>query len=352
MADTRWMLYGATGYTGALVAEEAVKHGHTPLLAGRNEEKLRALARRLGLRYVVFDLDDVTAIAKHTANVELVYHAAGPFVHTSDPMIRACLATHTHYVDITGEVSVLENTFTYDDTARKNGIALISGVGFDVIPSDCLCAYVASQVPTAVSLEMAFMALSRVTAGTAKSMLEMMPKGGLVRKNGVLTAHRLGSGGKRVILNGKSTPVLPIPWGDLATAYRSTGIPNITTYMAFPSAMSGAMGVLAPIGQTLFKSGALRRVTGAILDRTLHGPSQVMREFGASYLWACATDAIGYQAEAWLEVPDGYQFTVLASIAVIERTLQLQPVGALTPALAFGADFVLEIDGSTRTDHR
>ncbi|KAB2863717.1 MAG: NAD(P)H-binding protein, partial [Anaerolineae bacterium] len=138
MANNRWILYGAYGYTGELVAEEALKRGHTPILAGRSAEKLIPLAERLGLEYRVFSLDDTPALKNALADVDLVFHAAGPFIYTASPMLDACIETGTHYVDITGEILVFRKTFKRDEAARQKNIALISGVGFDIIPTDCL----------------------------------------------------------------------------------------------------------------------------------------------------------------------------------------------------------------------
>src|SRR5690349_20732590 len=99
------MIYGATGYTGALVAEAAVQRGHKPILAGRDASKLKPLAERLGLEWQAISLDDTAALGKAVAEVDLVMHCAGPFTMTSRPMLRACLAGKAHYLDITGEVN-------------------------------------------------------------------------------------------------------------------------------------------------------------------------------------------------------------------------------------------------------
>jgi short subunit dehydrogenase-like uncharacterized protein len=350
LEDMRWMIYGATGYTGTLVAEEALRRGHRPLLAGRSEEKLRKLGRRLGLKYVAFDLDDVNVIARHTATVDLVYHAAGPFAFTSDPMIRACLATHTHYVDITGEVPVLERSASYDDVALRNGVAIISGAGFDVIPSDCLAAYVAARVPRATTLEIAFQALTSITAGTALSMLEMLPQGGLVRRSGTLQRLRLGAGIRTIDMPNGRQRAMPIPWGDLATAYRSTHIPNITTYMVVPPALAAIAPVAGPAGTSLLGFRPARQAAGSIASRIFSGPGAAQRTSQRSYLWARAADNLGISAEAWLICAEGYEFTAQAAVPVVERVLQEKPAGALTPSQAFGPDFVLEIAGSQRWD--
>jgi short subunit dehydrogenase-like uncharacterized protein len=161
-SEPRWMLYGATGYTGQLIAAEAVRRGHRPILAGRSAEKLAPLAELHKLEYVAFSLDDLTSIARAITNggVDLVLHAAGPFVRTAEPMLRACVVTQTNYLDITGEYPVFESTFSYGQSAQK--VAFISGVGFDVVPSDCLAAYTAAKVPNATQLEIAILTLSRI----------------------------------------------------------------------------------------------------------------------------------------------------------------------------------------------
>ncbi len=344
------MIYGATGYTGQLVLAEALLRGHKPIVAGRSEAKVRALARAFGLPYAVFALDDVNVVARHIAECELVYHAAGPFTHTSAPMLRACLATRTHYLDITGEIDVFERVFAHDEVARKNGVALLSGVGFDVIPSDCLAAYVAAQVPTATHLEIGLQALAQVSAGTAKSMLEMLPQGVRVRREGVLVSQAFGVGARTITLTNGTHRAMPIPWGDVSTAYRTTGIPNITAYMAFPRVAIGTLRVVSPLVRLLGRSQAVKRGLGWLLDRTLWGASERLRETGRSYLWARAWDKHGSSAQAWLETAEGYAFTAQAAMPVIERVLEDPPIGALTPAQAWGADFVLTIAGTRRFD--
>ncbi len=351
MVDTRWMIYGAYGYSGTLVAEEAVRRGHRPLLAGRSAEKLAPLAQRLGLEYIAFDLDDPATISQQLENVELVFHAAGPFVHTSDAMIQACVASSAHYVDITGEFVVFENTFRYDEAARKQGIALISGVGFDVVPSDCLALYVAQQLPDATQLEIGIAGLSGVSAGTAKSGVELASMGGWVRREGALQPFPIGTGAKSIRFADGERLAMPIPWGDLSTAYRSTGIPNITTYMALPRVFITLARVGGAMGATVFASPTIRRLARGMIGLLLRGPDADFREKGKAALWARVTNPQGASVEAWLETPEPYRLTALAGVRSVERVLNEQPVGALTPAQAFGADFIMEIDGVRHFDH-
>jgi len=192
MRQSDWMIYGAYGYTGVLVVEEAVRRGHRPLLAGRSEKKLAALASRLGLEAVTLDLTDAGALKRALEKVSLVFHAAGPFIDTSDAMIRACLEAGTSYVDITGEIPVFRNTFSYDAAAKAKGIVLMSGVGFDVVPTDCLARHVSGKLPGASHLEIAIAGLAHPSAGTAKSMFDGMLVGGLVRRGGNWSLRRSG----------------------------------------------------------------------------------------------------------------------------------------------------------------
>lgn len=351
MTGTEWMIYGATGYTGTLVAEEALRRGQRPILAGRSAGKLTRLVGRLGLNHVTVRLDDGAALEEALSGVDLVFHAAGPFVFTSEPMIRACLATGTHYVDITGELVVFENTFSYDEVAREKGITLMSGAGFDVIPSDCMAKYVADQVPGAVELELAIAAMgSGTSAGTAKTAIEFLTDVGVVRRDGKLVPYPFGEGVRGIRFSHRELTVLPLPWGDLSTAYWTTGIPNITTYLAWPPRQIRQIRRSLPVVQALLKVKLLRRLVQAWIGRTVKGPDEHARQTGRSYIWARAADKEGNEAQAWLETIESYRLTAEGGVRCVERILEERPSGALTPAGAFGADLALEIEGTRRID--
>lgn len=147
------MLYGATGYTGTLIAEEAVRRGHRPILAGRNAEKLHPLAERLGLEWCVFSLEDESARFRAAESVDLMLHAAGHFAETCELMMDACLAGKTHYLDSSNEISVLQAAQARHRMAEENGVSIISGVGFGTIASNCLVRHVCEQIAEPVSLE-------------------------------------------------------------------------------------------------------------------------------------------------------------------------------------------------------
>jgi short subunit dehydrogenase-like uncharacterized protein len=346
-----WMIYGAYGFTGALVVEEAVRRGHRPLLAGRSAARLAPLAERFGLDWIAIDLTDIQRLVRTVAGVDLVFHAAGPFIHTGQPMRTACLIGSTHYVDITGEISVLLQTLFQHQAAKQQGIVLISGAGFDVIPTDCLAKYVADQISNPTALEIALAGGQKFSAGTAKTMLEMFPQGGVVRRQGELRYRLLGSGAQRVRFPHGERTVVSVPWGDLVTAYHSTRVPNITTYLAYPSYLIGLMRLTGPAGQMLTMLRPIRRLGQKFAEYVFKGPNERLRQTGRSYVWARATNDRGDAAEGWLETMEVYRFTAVGGVRCVEKILETQPQGALTPALAFGADFVLEIEGTQRFDN-
>jgi short subunit dehydrogenase-like uncharacterized protein len=280
----------------------------------------------------------------------LVVHAAGPFVRTSEPMVQACLTAGAHYLDITGEIPVFENTFRHDEEAKKRGVTLMSGVGFDVVPTDCLARYVAEQVPGATELDIAIAAISGASAGTTKSSLEMLPSGGRVRRGGHLRPWPLGKGARQVRFSDRERTVMPIPWGDLVTAWHTTGIPNITTYMSMKPSAVRALRVAFPVLQRVLAVDGVRQRLMRLVESKVQGPNAEQRERGRSYLWAQAQAPDGRQAQAWLETAEGYALTALTTVRAVEEVLARSPRGALTPAQAFGADFILSIEGSRRRD--
>src|SRR5262245_9289082 len=130
------MIYGATGYTGRLMVAEALALGLAPVLGGRDEAKLAGMAHELGLEYRVARLADSGRLGKALSDVQVVLHAAGPFSETAAPMVDACLRTGTHYLDITGEMVVIEALAQHHAEFRRHGLMLMPAVGFDVVPSD------------------------------------------------------------------------------------------------------------------------------------------------------------------------------------------------------------------------
>jgi short subunit dehydrogenase-like uncharacterized protein len=348
---SNFLIYGSYGYTGDLIARLAVKKGYHPTLGGRDSEKLNKQARKLGLECIPLSLGDPSEIDRVLANFSLVLHCAGPFSHTYDQMASACLRTQTHYLDITGEVAVFEGLAGRGREAAAAGVMLLPGIGFDVVATDCLAAHLKERLPEADHLALAFRPVgSRFSRGTASSAIERGPKLGLVRRDGRLMAVPFASETRLVDFGKGPVPALRIPWGDVSTAFYSTGIPNVEVFIALPALVRKAAPIARYLGGLLaFKP--IQKALKNLLTLLPPGPSPEQRARGFTLLWGEVRDAVGNLAVSRARTPESYEFTSLAALAAVEKVLDGQaPPGFQTPSLAFGSGFLLEIEGCTRED--
>jgi short subunit dehydrogenase-like uncharacterized protein len=337
-----WLLYGANGYTGALVARLAAARGERPVLAGRSAEKVGALARELGLESRRFALDDPDAIRRGLDGVSAVAHCAGPFVATAGPMARACVNAGVHYLDITGEIDVFEELHGLDDRARAAGSVLLPGAGFDVVPTDCLAALLAEALPGADRLDLAFMVGGGPSPGTAKTTVQGMLQGGRARIDGVITEVPFGWRTIRAEFPTGPRTVVSVPWGDVSTAYYSTGIGTITAYTAVPA---GALRVGQVLhGSRLLRLDPARQLAEAVAGRAA-GPDEQRRARSRSEVWGRAS-AGDRAAHATLRTPNAYALTADAVVRAITR-LDSVPPGFHTPSTALGPRYVTGLDGVT-----
>jgi len=343
---TSWMIYGANGYTGKLAAELARARGLTPILAGRRRDPIDALGKALQLPTRVFALDDAGAARSALADVAAVLHCAGPYSATARPMVDACLATQTHYLDVTGEIGVFEAIHARDGEARAAGVCLIPGVGFDVIPTDCLAAQLAAKLPDATHLELAFCGLGGPSQGTAKTMAEALPAGGCIRRDGRLTAEPIGARRRRVPFHDKPRTVVSIPWGDVSTAYHSTGIANIVFYQQLPRALVRAATVSTRLGW-LVGSRPVQWSLKRLIELGAAGPDPEQRAASFCQVWGEVRNPTGQRVSGTLRTPGGYDLTADGSVRAVARVLAGVEPGALTPSKAFGSDFVATLDGVT-----
>lgn len=339
-----WMLYGANGYTGQLMVEEAARRGETPILAGRRVEVVRPLAERHGLPYRTFELDDPAAIAQQLADVDAIALAAGPFSATSAPVVEACLRSGTHYTDITGEIDVFEACAARDVEAKRRGVVLLPGAGFDVVPTDCVAATLHAALPDATELLLAFRGDGSSSRGTTKTMIEALPHGGKVRRDGRLVSVPTAHETREIPFRDKTRMGVSIPWGDVSTAFQSTGIPNITVFIAVPPKQISGMKALRHLGPALGAS-LVQRGLKALVEATLTGPDADTRERGSSSIWGRATCADGRSVEATLTTPEGYTLTARTAVDATVRCARGEvKAGAMTPSLAFGADYITRFE--------
>jgi len=345
-----FLLYGATGFVGEATARLAVQQGLTPILAGRNAAKVESLAAELGVDFRIFDLSNPTAIDRAFAGVTVILHCAGPYLHTSKPVVDACLRSGVHYLDLTGEIPVYEAIAARDSEAKTRGVMLLPGAGFDVVPTDCLALYLKQRLPSATRLTIAFQGdgPGGLPPGTQRTSIEMIPYGSRVRRNGRLEPPDQEWKTRLVDFGKGPVRVTNLPWGDVFTAYCSTGIPNIEDYTALPETirrLAPALKYLRP----LFKLGLVR---GLLKRAVTRGPSAERRARTRTHVWGEVEDDQGRRAAARLHGPEaGVEWTARAALATVRKVLggSFTP-GFQTPALAYGADFALECEGVTRED--
>jgi short subunit dehydrogenase-like uncharacterized protein len=346
-----FLLYGPYGYTGQLIVDLATQQGLRPILAGRNEKQLSAQARQYNLDYRAFALEETEKLDSALREVDAVLHCAGPFVHTFRQMAEACLRTKRHYVDISGEIAGFEALAAMDRQAKDAGVMLLPGAGFDVVPTDCLAAHLKTRLPDATHLRLFLRGVGAgVSRGTAKSAIENMHRQGMIRKDGQLVQvppvwkalmQDFGRGPVRVISVG---------WGDVSTAYYSTSIPNVETYMSLPQQIVNLMYDMRTIGPLFYN-----RVAKTILKAVMHlyppGPSEGRRMKAFATMIGEVTNDRGTTAVSKLRTREGYTFTAQVTVEIMKRILNGDcKSGFQTPSLAYGKDFVLQFDGVTRED--
>lgn len=348
--SSEFLLYGSTGYVGSYMAQLAVEQGMQPIIAGRNPVTVKAQAEKLGLPYRVFLLEEDDAMDRALNEVELVLHCAGPFHFTSRQMVAGCLRTQTHYLDLTGDIPVLESLFALDAEARKQGVMILPGVGFDVVPTDCLAVYLKQRLPTAEKLTLAFHSdgPALLPPGTLKTAVDMVDYGDKIRSNGELISAPKGQEKRFIDFGQGPVQATPMLWGDLFTAFYSTGIPNINEYAVVSRYLQKQRDLSALI-MPLFKFKTVRD----FFKRSIKAgspPEDLART--RTHVWGEVEDRQGNRATARLHGPDaGTVWTSHAALAAVRKVLsgELQP-GFQTPGLVFGPDFVLECEGVVRED--
>jgi short subunit dehydrogenase-like uncharacterized protein len=346
-AATAWMIYGANGYTGRLIAMEAKRQGLVPVLAGRSAAPVQALAADLGLPWRAFDLRDPTAAPRALADVRVVANCAGPFSATGRPMIDACLAAGTHYVDITGEIDVFVGAEHRHPDANASGIVLCPGVGFDVIPTDCVAACLKQALPDATHLALGFKGPASRSPGTARTSVEAAATGGRVRENGVIVTVPLADRTRNINFGDGTRFAVAIPWGDVATAYFTTGIANIETYV--PASPRSAQRLrrsnwLRP----LLRARPLLLLAQHVAGRANAGPSPEERSTGKMHVWGEARNGRDQVRTARLTTSNGYRLTVDGVLMAV-RTLQARAPegGYYTPTQLMGPRCVERLPGSS-----
>ncbi|MCB0659263.1 MAG: saccharopine dehydrogenase NADP-binding domain-containing protein [Saprospiraceae bacterium] len=347
-----FMIYGANGFVGQELAREAVSRGLQPILAGRNKEALAALASELDLVYKIFDLRHQQEVNQALRGLTLLMNCAGPFKYTYQPLVEACLKEKLHYLDITGEIPVFQAIQARDAEAKSAGVMLMPGSGFDVVPTDCLALYLKNKLPAAVELMLAYHAEgpARLPPGTAKTSVEMIPFGINVRVDGNLKQATDPFATRMIDFGSGPREAIRLNWGDVFTAFYSTGIPNISNYAVLHPKLIQRMKKVRKI-RFLFR---LKWFRARMQKQLKGGSTPEQRAQSTMHVWGEVKDPFGNVVQARLHGPEaGVVWTVktcLDAIQEIEKGRILP--GFQTPASVFGADFVLTGSGIIREDVR
>lgn len=347
----KFLLYGANGYTGQLIAEHAASYGLEPILAGRTESKIKPLAERLNYSYRVFDLSNTEELDKALNEVKVVLHAAGPFQHTARLMMEACLRTKTHYLDITGEIPVFELAARLDQQAKDAGILIMPGVGFDVVPTDCLALFLKKQLPDATHLKLAFTSGGGLSRGTARTMAEGLGEGGAVRENGKIKKVPLGHRTMWVpFTDDKKLFTMTIPWGDVSTAFYSTGIKNIETYTAVKPSTYKTLR-WQKLYNWILRLPIIKSYVKRQINKRPPGPNEEQLKTKKSYVWGEVKNDKGSSISARLITPNGYWLTMLTALTILKKLLieaNSSLEGFKTPSAGFSEDLIMQIESVER----
>ena len=347
-SSSPFMIYGATGYTGGLIVEEAVKKGLKPVVAGRNHEKVAAIASKYDLPSAVFSVDDQSRTEMALSGIKAVLSVAGPFAHTAEKLTGACIMQRVHYLDVTGEIDVFELCAGRHAEAGAAGITLMPGVGFDVVPSDCLAASVTKLVDDPVSIELAINAGGNPSRGTAKTMVESLGQGLKIRRGGKIVTQ-FAPLKKQFDLGDGLSDFIAVSWGDVSTAYHSTGVGDVTVYFPAVGPVK-AMTAISRFAGPILRSKGLQNYLKKKIDQGSAGPSDDVRAAAGADLFCRVTDKGGKSATGILKTPNGYTLTAEAAVEATLSVLENAPeAGFSTPSKAFGADFVTTLSGCEMT---
>jgi len=343
------LLYGATGYTGKLIARMARERGIAVTLAGRDDSKLAPLAAETGFAHAAVGLDDTSGLAELVGRHDVVLHIAGPFSRTARPMVEACLAQATHYLDITGEIAVFEAHRGLDARAREAGVMVMSGVGFDIVPSDCLALHLKERMPAATGLVLAMKGMGQMSHGTAKTGIEAINAGTAVRRDGRIDFLKVPPR-QAMRFGNEEVPCVGVSWGDVATAYHTTGIANIAVYFESTKMLEQLVGMPGWL-RWLFATAPGQAFLRRQIEKLPEGPDPESQKQGSTQILGIVTDAQGHEMRSLLTTPGGYHLTALTALRIATEVEggRFEP-GTHNPAQVFGSDFITTIDGCTLAD--
>ncbi|RLT92781.1 saccharopine dehydrogenase family protein [Ketobacter sp.] len=351
--NKKWMIYGANGYTGSLIAREAAKRGQKPVLAGRNKSEIEALATQLGFEYTIFDLTDTAIVEDNLSRVDLVLNCAGPFTRTVRALLDACFSVHCHYLDISGELNVFEYCFGEGKRAALAKCIVCPGVAFDIVPTECVAAKLKELLPNADSIKLGFDGQMALSQGSSITLLEGIGDPDLtvymIRDNGHIQ-HLEKPRIERIAFERGEPPrkAMAITWADLNGAFYSTDVPNIAVYVPATHINRMSFACMKWMKPFVSKSSVQLLLSKAI-KALVKGPSEQDLEEGSMSIFGEAHSQDGKAVRIYIKVVHGYRFTCYSALSAVDFCLNNDDKhGYFTPSQLLGADFVESVQGSSK----
>lgn len=339
MENNNWIIYGATGYTANLIIKKAIQMGLPPVLAGRDRSKISSVAKKYGLKYKVFEINDINVIQANIENSNLILNASSNYKLTAQPFINACLASGCHYLDLCGEISVLKKIFEYNELAKYGNITIIPNSGYHSIVTDCFAGYVANLIENPIELNYYLLDASIPSLGTLKSSLDAFLGGGFVLKYNNFENIKMGSIKTRVEHKNKALTLYASPMAELYLSHISTSIPNINVYLKIPLLYSLLLDYFGDYILKLLQSEKRTAILN-LIDKFVKGPSEAINKKLKSMIGVNVKNLKGDSLTMWLEAPEAYDFTATLSVEAVKLALSGLPSGVLTPIQAYGCNFL------------
>jgi len=345
-------VYGATGFTGRLVAGELERSGADYILAGRNGEKLDALASSLAStpRTKAVPVDDEKGLRELFDGCATAIACAGPFTLHGEPVIKAAVASGCDYLDTTGEQPFIKLAYdTYGPRAANQGTAVIPAMGFDYVPGDMIASLTATGLGRLETITLAYATSFQMTRGTMLSALEMIKGGDLRWHGGRLEPAPQAVGRGRFDFGPPlgEQPMTRYPAGEHVMLPRHLDVRNVETMLSAGSIAPGPLSDLAPLiarpAGVLMRT-PVRKLTGSLISRLPEGPDDESRAT-ARFTIACnAIAADGTERQGRISGNDVYGITAAMIVkgAIASACGDVEASGGLSPAQAFDPNLFLD----------
>ncbi len=339
-----WMIYGANGYTGMLITELAVSKGMKPIIAGRNSNKITKIAEKYSLNSEVFSLDSIEVSAEKLNNIDIFLNCAGPFSKTAYVAMEACIRSKTNYLDITGEIDIYEKAHSLNKRARESKIVLCPGVGFDVIPTDCLSLLLKEKLPTATELNLAFCSKGgSLSPGTLKTSIESLAKKGKIRSNGKIISVPIGHKMNKIDFGDGPKTTISISWGDVFTAFYSSRIENVSVFYPLSSRSIKKLRISRKL-MVLFSINFIQVFIKSLISLFCKGPSEFDRKSSKMIIWGEVKDKKNKRVVGKFSIGNGYDVTAVGAIEAVHYLLKNSKYsGYFTPALLLGTSVLKKL---------